>query len=103
MWRTSCATLSQAAKGRLDMKHWHHPTNLPLSSSGIARLLLAGLLGLSPLSAQGSDWAGADAGRGIDRARLEQEFTQLSSLGINLVVQNVMLNEDNSDSRYPGW
>jgi len=94
---------SHAAKGRLSMKHWHHATNLRLDSSGIARLLLAGLLGLSPLSAQGSDWQGAYGVSGINPARLEQEFTQLSSLGINLVVQNVMLDEDNSDPQYPGW
>src|SRR5262245_56140428 len=103
MWRSSCARPSQAAKGRLEMKHWHQPTHLRLSRSGIARLLLAGLLGLSPLSAQGSDWQGVYGVSGIDRARLEQEFTQLPSLGINLVIQNVMLEEDNSDPRYPGW
>src|SRR4029453_4476400 len=40
---------------------------------------------------------------GVDRAQLEQEFTKLSSLGVNLVVQNVMLQEDNSDPNYPGW
>src|SRR5262245_8212871 len=103
MWRSACARPSQAAKGRLEMKHWHQPTHLRLSRSGIARLLLAGLLGLSPLSAQGSDWQGVYGVSGIDRARLEQEFTQLPSLGINLVIQNVMFEEDNSDPRYPCW
>src|SRR5262245_55799630 len=85
------------------MKHSHHPTSLRLSSGGIAWLLLAVLLELSPRSAEGSDWTGAYGVSGIDSARLEQEFTQLSSLGINLVIQNVMLDEDNSDPRYPGW
>src|SRR5262245_62437983 len=81
------------------MKHWHHPTNSRLSSRGIPRLFLAGLLGLSPLSAQGGDWQGVYAVSAIDPARLEQEFTQLSSLGVNMVIQNVSLDEDNSDPR----
>src|SRR5262245_9252576 len=85
------------------MKHWHHPTNSRLSSRGIPRLFLAGLLGLSPLSAQGGDWQGVYAVSAIDPARLEQEFTQLSSLGVNMVIQNVSLDEDNSDPRSPGW
>src|SRR5215469_10943122 len=101
--RTSCARLSEAARGRLDMKHSHQATNLRIRTSGIARLLLAGLLGLSPLSAQGSDWRGVYGVWGIDPAHLEQEFSTLQSLGINLVVMNIGLEESNLDPSYPGW
>src|SRR5262249_61175132 len=78
-----------AAKGRLDMKHRHHPTNPRLGRSGIARLLLAGLLGLSPLSAHGSDWRGVFGAWGIHPPPLRQEFSTLEALGIKLLVMYI--------------
>src|SRR5262249_57944802 len=86
-----------AAKGRLDMKHRHHPTNPRLGRSGIARLLLAGLLGLSPLSAHGSDWRGVYGAWGIDPAPLQQGISPLEALGIHLLVMNIGLDESNLD------
>ena len=84
------------------MKHCRHPTNR-LSRSGIARLLLAGLLGLSPLSAKGSDWQGLYSVHAIEAAKYESEFTTLASLGMNTVVMNIGLDESNLDPNYPGW
>jgi hypothetical protein len=85
------------------MKHSHQATNFRIRTRGIARLLLAGLLALSPLAAQGSDWRGVYGVWGIDPAHLEQEFSTLQSSGINLVVLNIGLDESNLDPNYPGW
>ncbi len=67
------------------------------------RWLLSLLLLLSAVSASASDWEGVYGVESVERARIEQDFSALSSRGVNLVVQNVLLQENTGDPLHPGW
>ena len=50
-----------------------------------------------------SDWAGVYGAWSLDEGNEDAEMAQLESLGINLVIANVGLDETNLDPNFPGW
>ena len=51
----------------------------------------------------GSDWRGVYGAWSVDESSVEPSFTTLESLGINLVIANIGLDESNADPNFPGW